>query len=356
MNGNYKITNTLGIRLTILALDLAAAIICVIQARRGTVLHVWLSVATVAALFDAGLYQWSGSLYSIGWYLSRINGLIASTVVLAMLLYRVNRLYETIAQQNDLLEQHKTDLEKKNEQLERQNQMQKDFVSIVGHEFRTALTTIQGFGEVIAEDTLTSEEIKEYVSDMCSEAHRLSRLITEQLDLDRMRSGLMQLKSEVVDLNDLIKELAHRANTQSLEHEIRLDLERSLPSLWADRDRLTQVLLNLLSNAIKYSPEGGEIVISSMREGAWIHLAVQDQGIGIPPEKLEQIFEQYTRIDSESSRFIGGTGLGLSVVAVTLQKNGGTVSAESAEGKGSTFHVKLPLVRMPIMAEPVSVW
>jgi signal transduction histidine kinase len=355
INGNYKLTNTLGIRMTILALNLAAAIICLIQARRGTVLHVWLSVATAAALFDICLSQWAGSLYSVGWYLSRINGLIASTVVLAMLLYRVNRLYETIAQQNDLLEQHKEDLEKKNEQLERQNQMQKDFVSIVGHEFRTALTTIQGFGEVIAEDTLTSEEIREYVGDMCSEAHRLSRLITEQLDLDRMRSGQMQLKSEVVDLNDLIKELAHRANTQSLEHEIRLDLERSLPSLWADRDRLTQVLLNLLTNAIKYSPKGGEIVISSMREGAWVHLTVQDQGIGIPPEKLEQIFEQYTRIDSESSRFIGGTGLGLSVVKQIVQMHGGTVSAESAVDKGSTFHVRLPLVRVPIIAELISV-
>jgi signal transduction histidine kinase len=355
MNGNYRLTNTLGIRLTLLVLDLAAAAICLIQARRGTVLHLWLSVAMTAALFDMCLSLWAGSLYSIGWYLSRINGLIASTVVLAILLYEVNRLYETVTQQNDLLEKHREDLEKKNQMLEHQNQMQKDFVSIVGHEFRTALTTIQGFGEVIAEEMLAPEEIREYVSDMCSEAHRLSRLITEQLDLDRMKSGQMQLRSEVVDLNDLIKELAHRTNTQSLEHKIRLDLERSLPSLWADRDRLTQVLLNLLSNAVKYSPEGGEVVISSTREGAWIHLTVQDQGIGIPPEKLEQVFEQYTRVDSESSRFIGGTGLGLSVVKQIVQMHGGSVFVESVVNKGSTFHVKLPLVRVPLIAEPVGV-
>ncbi len=355
VNGNYNLTNTAWVRLTILALNLAAAIMCIFQARHGTVLHLWLSVANIAALFDLGLSTWAGSTYSIGWYLSRTNGLIASTVVLAMLLYRVNRLYETLAQQNDLLEQHKEDLEQKNEQLERQNQMQKDFVSIVGHEFRTALTTIQGFGEVIAEETLSSEEIREYVNDMCSEAHRLSRLITEQLDLDRMRSGQLQLKSEVVDLNDLIKEQAHKADFQSLKHQIRLDLEPSLPSLWADRDRLTQVILNLLSNAIKYSPEGGTILISSRREGAWIHFTIQDEGIGIPQNKLEQVFEQYTRVDSESSRFIGGTGLGLSVVKQIIQMHGGTVSVESTIGQGSTFHVNLPLVRVPIMAEPVTV-
>jgi signal transduction histidine kinase len=351
--GRSYSTNTIYTGRAILAMHLAASAICIFQMRRGMVLHMWLSVAAVAATLDAGLSWISGGYYSIGWYLSRFNTLIAATVVLAVLLYRVNRLYETLAQQNDQLEQHREDLEKKNEQLKRQNQMQKDFVSIVGHEFRTALTTIQGFGEVIAEDTLTSEEIREYVGDMCSEAHRLSRLITEQLDLDRMQSGQMQLKSEVVDLKTLIEEMAHKMGTQSLEHEVRLDLERSLPSLWADRDRMSQVLLNLLSNAIKYSPAGGEILISSKREGAWVHITVQDQGLGIPQEKLARVFEQYTRVDSESSRFIGGTGLGLSVVKQIVEMHGGTVSVESVVDKGSTFHVQLPLVRVPILAEPV---
>ncbi|MBV9713342.1 MAG: hypothetical protein JO011_20765 [Ktedonobacteraceae bacterium] len=115
-----------------------------------------------------------------------------------------------------------------------------------------------------------------------------------------------------------------------------------MPPIKGDRDKLTQVITNLVNNAIKYSPEGGTILVGSRRESNAVHLFVQDHGIGIPPEKLEQIFERYARVESGATRYIGGTGLGLPIVRQIVEMHHGTVWAESIMGEGSTFHVVLP--------------
>lgn len=296
--------------------------------RDGSVLHLWLRVSTLAALITVSFNLYSNGRYSIGWYTSRVNGLIATTLVLCALLYEVNKLYTRLTQQN--------------EELAKQNRVQSDFLSIVGHEFRTALTGILGFSEVIRERELDDQDVQEYAADIHTDATRLTRLINTMLDLERMKSGRMEMNWEAIEINAFIQEIVDHRSAVS-DGQIYVDLDPTLTSVQGDRDKLTQVLLNLLSNAGKYTLDGSPILIGSKREGDMVHLFVQDHGIGIPQEKLEEIFEHYTRVESSMSRYIGGTGLGLPIIRQIMELHSGKAWATSAVGEGSTFHIVFPL-------------
>jgi signal transduction histidine kinase len=227
-------------------------------------------------------------------------------------------------------------------ELERLNRAKSDFVSIVSHEFRTPLTGIQGFSEMMQSEDLTLEEMREYAGDINKDAHRLNRMITEMLDLDKMESGRMEFHSEPVDLNAIVSEAVDRLRPNAPQHPLSLRLDPLLGEISGDRDKLTQVFSNLLNNAVKYSPKGGEIVVSTRVEGNSAHVVVRDHGMGIPKEALETIFERYGRVESAATRHIQGTGLGLPIVRQIMELHGGTVWAESTVGEGSVFHVTLP--------------
>jgi signal transduction histidine kinase len=229
------------------------------------------------------------------------------------------------------------------EQLERVNRAKSEFVSIVSHEFRTPLTGIQGFSEMMRDEDLPLADMKEYAADINKDAQRLNRMINEMLDLDRMEAGRMTLNRESTDLNGIVSEAADRVRPGAPGHPIRLALEPGMPALSGDKDKLTQVVANLLSNAVKYSPTGGQIVVTTALEASEIHLTVQDKGMGIPADMLEAIWERYARVDSDASRGIQGTGLGLPIVRQIVTMHGGRVWAESEVGRGSLFHVVLPL-------------
>ena len=301
--------------------------------RHPSILHLWLRISTLAAFINVSFNLYSGARYTIGWYVSRINGLMAATLVLCALVYEVNKLYMKLSLQN--------------EELARQNRIQSDFLSVVGHEFRTALTSIVGFSEMMREKELKSPDVQEYAGDIHSDATRLIRLINDLLDLERMKSGRMEMTWEQVEINALIQEIVSRTYFTSLPGQIQIKLDSDIPPLRGDRDKLTQVITNLLNNALKYSPEGDTILMGSKREGGTAHLFVQDSGIGIPQEKLEQIFERYARVETGASRYIGGTGLGLPIVRQIIEMHQGHIYVESTLGKGSTFHVILPLSPRP---------
>ncbi len=233
-------------------------------------------------------------------------------------------------------------LQAANEQLEHSNKAQNDFVSIISHEFRSTLTGIQGFSELIRDEDFSAREIREYANDINTDARRLSRMINELLDLNRMRSGRMAFNPERIDLNEIIRDVVERTRPNAFGHQIYLYLDARLPLCSGDRDKLTQVVTNLLNNAIKYSPRGGDIALYSELEGEQAHVWVQDHGVGIPTNALEQIFEPYTRIASGETRFVEGTGIGLTIVRQIMQIHGGKVWAESTSGEGSTFHFTLP--------------
>ena len=292
------------------------------------VLHLWLRLSVLASFIDVSLSLYTTGRYSIGWYVSRINGLLTATFVLYALLHEANKLYMRLAFQN--------------EQLATQNRIQSDFLSVVGHEFRTALTGILGFSEMIREGDLNEQDAQEYADDIHNDAIRLTRLINDLLDLERMKSGHIEMNWEQVEINTLIQDIISRTYLASHRDLLQLKLDPGGLLIKGDRDKLTQVITNLVNNAIKYSPEGGTILVGSRRESNSVHIFVQDHGIGIPPEKLEQIFERYARVESGATRYIGGTGLGLPIVRQIVEMHHGTVWAESIMGEGSTFHVVLP--------------
>jgi PAS domain S-box-containing protein len=227
--------------------------------------------------------------------------------------------------------------------LERLNQLKSEFVSMVSHEFRTALVGIQGFSEILATEGSSPEEVKSLAGDIFNDAQRLNRMINEMLDLDRMEAGKIRLQPKPVDVNSLVLDVVDRARASSDKHGLRTELDQALPIISADPDRLIQVISNLVSNAVKYSPDGGEVTISTAAENGDVHVAVKDQGVGIPPEFIGQLFGRYERFESNRTSQVVGTGLGLAISRQIIELHGGKIWVESTVGKGSTFQFTVPV-------------
>jgi signal transduction histidine kinase len=227
-------------------------------------------------------------------------------------------------------------------EIEQLSRLRGEFVATVSHEFRTPLTGIQGFSEMMRDEQLTPDEVREYAGDINKDAQRLARLITDMLDLDQMESGGVTLNVQPVDLNAIIVETAALFRL-SAARAIELRLDELLPKLAGDAERLAQVVTNLLSNAIKYSPRGGDVELRTARDGQAVVFTVADHGIGIPAQLLEKIFERYAQTTTTTTRALQGTGLGLPIVRQIVQLHRGTVWATSESGVGSVFHVRLPL-------------
>jgi PAS domain S-box-containing protein len=231
-------------------------------------------------------------------------------------------------------------------ELERINILKSEFISVVSHEFRTALAGIQGFSEMIRDEDLDKAEMKEFAGDINKDALRLNRMITEMLDLDRIEAGRVSLRLSNVDLNAAITDSIERARATSPAHSIVADLDPLLPTLLADGDRLVQVVTNLLNNAVKYSPDGGEIRVRSQLTGSQTLVSVSDQGQGIPEDYITRIFERYERYEASATSRIMGTGLGLPIARQIVEMHGGRIWVESTPGAGSTFHFTIPIHKL----------
>jgi len=227
--------------------------------------------------------------------------------------------------------------------LERLNKLKSEFVSMVSHEFRTALVGIQGFSELIRDDDLEMADIKGLAGDINSDAQRLNRMIGEMLDLDRMEAGKIRLELKPFNMNALLEDAVERARVSTAIHQVDGDLDVALPVVTGDMDRIVQVVSNLLSNAVKYSPHGGHIKLTSRLEGNMVHVSVSDEGPGIPKEFLGKVFGRYERFESNHASKVTGTGLGLAISRQIVELHGGRIWVESEVGKGSTFHFTIPV-------------
>jgi signal transduction histidine kinase len=274
----------------------------------------------------------------------RLGTLLTLQRARRLLQEELNSSQQNIESLVSVLTTNRRDLEAMNGELRGMNKQQSNFIAVVSHEFRTALSGIQGFSELLSEQEWSPQEVKEYATDITTDARRLSRLINEVLDLERMKSGNTTLLRDPVDVNALLRKLGEQTQHTTAKHTFLYHLDDALPLIQGDQDQLIQVVGNILSNALKYSPAGGNILLSSQKEQESIHISIQDQGIGIAEEALKNIFEPYSRIDLERTRFIGGTGLGLSLVREIINLHGGTIWVESTLGGGSTFHFLLPLI------------
>ena len=226
--------------------------------------------------------------------------------------------------------------------LERLNQLKSEFVALVSHEFRTALVGIQGFSEMIRDAEISIAEAKGFAADINKDAERLNRMINDMLDLDRIEAGRLTLHLEPASINLLLQEAVGRARASSAKHVIVCDFDARAPFSQCDPDRVAQIISNLLSNAIKYSPEGGEISVTSRARDGHIDVGVRDHGIGIAPEFVKRIFNRYERYEKTSGQIIG-TGLGLAISRQIVELHGGKIWVDSEQGRGSDFHFTLPL-------------
>jgi len=239
-----------------------------------------------------------------------------------------------------------------NANLEKLDRTKTEFLSITSHEFRTALTGIQGFSELIRDGGLEPDEIRSYGGYIFNDADRVNRLIGEMLDLDRMESGRMSMRTAEVDLNEVLTHGVSRAGASAASVGFETDLDRNLPVVLGDRDRLIQVVSNLVSNAVKYSPEGGKVTVMSRAEGGFAVVGVSDTGLGIPPDEIGHVFERFRRVRSGATQSIPGTGLGLAIVKQIVEMHGGKIWVESAVGHGSSFHFTIPLAPADAGGQP----
>ena len=220
-----------------------------------------------------------------------------------------------------------------------------ELVSMVSHELRTPLASLVGFAELMVSREVSEAQRKEYLGVMLQEGRRLTALINDFLDLQRMEGGHQVLNIAPADLNALVAR-AVKIGGDNPSTPIEVRLPDRLPLVMVDSDSMLRVLGNFISNARKYSPNGGAIVIGASLEGDMVEIYVQDHGLGIPREAMPRIFRRFYRVDSADRRLIKGTGLGLSISKRIVESHGGKISARSAGlGKGSLFLFTVPIAR-----------
>ncbi|MCX6365598.1 MAG: ATP-binding protein [Armatimonadetes bacterium] len=237
-------------------------------------------------------------------------------------------------------------------ELSRLRTVRTEFVINVSHELRTPLASIRAMAETLQDGALNDPEVSEkFLGNIVREVDRLVRLSEDLTFL--ARSETLAPARERFDLSDLLYDMAERLATYAARRKVKIILPEAIPTLEieADRSELEQVFFNLLDNAIKYTPSGGSVEMTVVREKTSLTVTVSDTGIGILKEDLPRIFERFWRADrarkfpGEAGTATGGTGLGLSIVKHIVEAHEGTIVADSELGRGSRFTVTLPLAK-----------
>lgn len=250
------------------------------------------------------------------------------------------------------LENRAEELRIANHKAEEASRLKTEFLATMSHELRTPLNAILGFSGLLLMGIVgpLDDRVKDRVQRIESNGEHLLNLINNILDLSKIEAGRMELAPSQLELAKLVSEWKSRievlAQNKGLAFDVKLDAALP-PTLYADKNRLTQIAFNLLSNAVKFT-EKGKINLELKREGAFWIIQVSDTGTGIPPEAQEYIFDEFRQVDGSFTREHGGTGLGLAIVRKLCRTMGGTVSVDSKLGVGSTFTVRLPLEATPV--------
>jgi signal transduction histidine kinase len=233
-------------------------------------------------------------------------------------------------------------------ELESLERLRRDLVANVSHELKTPISALRAHLENLLDGV--EEPDPETLQVMLAQSERLGRLVDELLDLSRLESGDVPLDRGSVELAPLVAEVLSEIEVARPERGVRLAdaVPKDIPPVFADRERVHQVLFNLLDNAVRFTPEGGRVTVSASRHNGSVDVAVADTGPGIAPEDLPRVFERFYRVDESRSRDDGGTGIGLAIARSVVEAHGGTIWAESEPGRGSTFTFELPAASPPI--------
>ncbi len=255
-------------------------------------------------------------------------------------------LEDRVASATGELEERNRQLEWQSRELERAYRLKSEFLASMSHELRTPINALLGYTSLMR-DRIYGDITKrqaEALDRMFAASQHLLELVNDVLDLAKIEAGKMPVHLEQVDVAALIRELSATVEpmVRHKELEYRVELAPDLPVLETDRTKVKQILLNLLSNAVKFTHDGEIRVAARLVDDGGVEVEVGDTGIGIDPDSLESIFDDFRQVDQSSTREYGGTGLGLSITRKLLDLLGGSVRVESELGKGSVFIVRLP--------------
>ncbi|WP_075619684.1 cell wall metabolism sensor histidine kinase WalK [Paenisporosarcina indica] len=233
---------------------------------------------------------------------------------------------------HDNTEQEKIDMERR------------EFVANVSHELRTPLTTMRSYLEALADGAWQDQDLApSFLNVTQTETERMIRLVNDLLQLSKMDSRSYDLNREFVEFNKFFNRIIDRFEMSKSQQ---VHFQRLLPDaqffVEIDTDKLTQVIDNIISNALKYSPDGGNIRFGIIVQGGFLKVMVSDDGMGIPKENVERIFDRFYRVDRARARSMGGSGLGLAIAREMIEAHGGAIWAESEEGHGTTVFFTLP--------------
>jgi signal transduction histidine kinase len=246
------------------------------------------------------------------------------------------------------IQEKSRELETANDRLKELDQLKSDFVSNVSHELRTPLTAIKGAVDLLLREVPgpLNENQTHYLSRVRSNTQHLAGLINDLLDLAKIEEGKVELKGVRVSVGGLVHEVMEAVKPMAAEKPVLLEVDVPEPSVlvWADRDKVTQVLMNLIGNAIKFTPPQGRVMVSASRDGTeWARVSVNDSGPGISTEESQKIFQKFYQVSEDGGPKPKGTGLGLAISKALVELHGGKIWVESESGCGSTFSFTLPV-------------
>jgi len=240
------------------------------------------------------------------------------------------------------------ELEAANAQLKQMDRLKSKFLAHVSHELRTPLTSIVGFADNMLEGLVGSLNMKQeqYLTRIKANGTRLARMITDLLDLSRVEAGKLVLSFEQVCLPTIVSDVIEQLLPLAITKHLNIELHSPDPELlvWADQDRLSQILTNLLDNAIKYTPDGGQVSVElSVDTHDMARIVIRDNGQGIPPDALPKLFDPFFRVQQEERSQTKGLGLGLAIVKDLVDLHGGSITVRSEVDQGTEFTFTLPL-------------
>jgi heavy metal sensor kinase len=239
------------------------------------------------------------------------------------------------------------------DRLDQAFRRQRQFTADASHELRTPLTMLASQIDVALERKRSPADYERLLRSLREDAARMTQLVSELLTLARADAGQQVLTREELDLSELVRSVVPAMQPLAVQRGLRLTEDiQAVATVSGDQTRLTQLVINLVDNALRYTPQGGTVSVSVGRDAEWAVLRVHDTGVGIAAEHLPHLFERFYRADPARARADGGAGLGLAIAQWVTQAHGGQISVDSELGRGSTFTVRLPLVRV---ASPPSV-
>ncbi len=240
------------------------------------------------------------------------------------------------------------ELERDARERDRVERMKDDFVLTVSHELRTPVTVVKGFAEMLTDEKRALNARQAEAAEVIAEsAGQLQTMINDLLDLARSDAGKLRINPQPTEVRPLAERVGRqmRPRFEEKEQHLTIHVDRGLPTVMADPDRIGQVLSNLLINAHKYAPAGAKVRLSAGRAGPDVEFAVADNGPGLASEELDHVFDRFWRAESGETQAVGGTGLGLAIAKSLVELHGGDITALSQPGEGATFRFVLPIAR-----------